>query len=82
MYLIHKPGEAHEGAATRATRAATMGPTMARVTTTTSATERGDRYKWGHGYMTSRWREGGRTKADGMGPYTQPWREQHQHQWQ
>ena len=39
MYLIHKPGEAHEGVATRATRATTMGPTRTRVMKTTGAAE-------------------------------------------
>ena len=34
MYLIHKSGEAHEGVATRATRAVTSGPTRTRVTKT------------------------------------------------
>ena len=39
MYLIQKPGEAHEGAATRATMVVTMGPTRTRVTKTTGAAE-------------------------------------------
>ena len=39
MYLIHKPGEAHEGVATRATRVVTTGPTRTRATKMTGTTE-------------------------------------------
>ena len=43
MYLIHKPEETHEGAATRATMGPTMGPAMeptkARVMMTMGAIE-------------------------------------------